>query len=514
MTGRILPPEYDAAGRPQVGHLPQDSVGLGLALVFLLGLLLRVVDLGGQSLWIDEILTLRQGQVPGYSLWTQFLDDAQAALPMVLATMMSRISENEAWLRLPSALLGALSVPLLFEVVRRFASDRAAMIAALLLAIHPMHIDHSQEIRGYAFMIFFGLAATLTVLDAGRRPGLRQQAMLVVCGVACGLSNQQGLIWMGGLALGLAVSGRVGLRDLLYWAAPFALVLILLAPWWTTVFEVHDTARLVPGTQTGEELRGTTTWSVWALPWAGFMLSFGRTLGPTVEQLHLGTAPTVSVVVLAALAALTVVILAGTGIRRLGRRGVEVFAWILPVVVIAVFLAIRNVKPFNPRYVFACLPVLLLFVAVGIDTLKVNMARLLLLLWIGLTVVSLGHYYFDPDHRQEDVRAAARFIEERAREDDVVIAPTVRRVFEFYDQGRTPLIPLFAADPSEDFVATLSGAETGPRYLWYVEARPWVHDPEGRLRSWLDAGFRQVSRTTFGGTVLTLYDRERPGGVD
>ena len=198
MSQRIVEPLYDASGRPRVPMLPRDTIGLALGLVTLLAFLLRLVDLGGQSLWVDELLTLKQGRVPGYSLWVQFLDDAQAALPMVLATMMSRISEDEMWLRLPSALLGALTVPVLYEVVRRFATDRAALIAALLLAIHPMHLDHSQEIRGYAFMLFFGLAATLTVLDGGRRPALRQQVMLVATGILAGLSNLQGLLWMGG----------------------------------------------------------------------------------------------------------------------------------------------------------------------------------------------------------------------------------------------------------------------------------------------------------------------------
>lgn len=514
MTDRLLHPEYDVAGRPRTGLLPSDSVGLGLALVVLLGLLLRVMDLGGQSLWVDEILTLRQGHMPGFTLWTQFLDDAQAALPMVVATWMSRISENEAWLRLPSALLGALSIPLLFQVVRRFASDRAALIAALLLAVHPMHIDHSQEVRGYAWMIFFGLAATLVVLDGGARPSWRQQLMLIVCGVAAGLSNQQGLIWMGGLALGLIVSGRAGWAGLLKWAPAFALIVLVLSPWWLTVFQVHDAARLIPGAQTGVELRGETTWSVWALPWAGFMLSFGRTLGPTVVQLHTGTAPTLSVLGFSVAAALVVVISAGTGIRRLGRRSLEPLAWVMPVIVIAVVLAIRNVKPFNPRYILAALPVLLLFVAVGLDGLKVSVARTLLLVWLGLTTISLGHYYFDPDHRQADVRAAARFISERSRNDDAVIAPTVFRVYEFYDRGSTPLIPLFAEDIAADPAAALGERDPGQRYLWYLEARPWGHDPEGKLRAWLDSSFRVVSRTAFGGVTLSLYDRERPAGVD
>lgn len=513
MIQRIVEPRYDLAGRPRVTLLPRDSLGLALFLVFLLGLLLRLMDLGGQSLWIDEMLTLRQGQVPGYSLWTQFLDDAQAALPMVLATLMSRLSENETWLRLPSALLGALSIPLMFEVVRRFATDRAALIAALLLAIHPMHIDHSQEIRGYAFMVFFGLAATLVVLDGGRRPDLKQKALLVVCGVAAGLSNQQGLLWMGGLALGLAASGRIGWRDALHWALPFLLILFLLSPWWTTSFSVHETGRLMPGVATGEDLRGDTTWTPWALPWAAFVLSFGRTLGPTVPELHAGHVATPLTAVLAVLSAGVVLLLAVQGARRLGRRLVEPALWCVPVLAVAVILAVRNVKPFNPRYVIATLPVLLLLVAVGLDGMRVRGAQLALAVWLGLTSLSLGRYYFDPDYRQVDVRGAARLVAERGGADDVVLVPTVKMVFDHYDRGATPTRTLQPGElqPETDPGPLLEERVGEHRFVWYVRARPWVHDPGGQLDVWMRQHWREVSRTELAGAEVTLYDRGRRG---
>ena len=514
MSSRISEPHYEADGTPRTGLLPRDSLGLGLGLVFLLGLLLRLMDLGGQSLWIDELLTLQQGRVPGYSLWTQFLDDAQAALPMVLATMMSRISENEGWLRLPSALLGALSIPLIFEVVRRFATDRAALIAALLLAIHPMHIGHSQEVRGYSFMVFFGLAATLVVLDGGRRPAFRQQAMLVLTGLGAGLSNLQGMLWMGGLALGLAASGRLRPRDLARWAVPFALIVLLLAPWWTTMFQVHETSRLVPGVETGEDLRGATTWTVWALPWAGFVLSFGRMLGPTVTELHTGAVPTPTVIATAALAAILVLVLGVAGIRRMGHRAIEPLMWSLPVIAVAVFLAVRNVKPFNPRYLLAALPVLLMFLAVGLDGIRAGVARVLLVAWLGLTGVSLGRYYFDAGYRHADVRSAARLVAEREGDDDLVLVPTVKMVFDFYQRGTSPTATLQPGQLGENVDPGVLIRNMGPgrRFVWYVRARSWVHDPEGRLDSWFEDNYRRVSRTELDGVIVSLYDRGRDQG--
>ena len=504
-------PRFDRSGRPQDSMLPTDHVGFALGLVLILGLLLRMLDLGGQSLWVDELLTLRQGQMPGYSLWTQFLDDAQAALPMVLATLMSRVSENEAWLRLPSALLGALSIPLIYEVVRRFSTQRAGLIAALLLAVHPMHIDHSQEIRGYAFMIFFGLAATLVVLDAGRRPNWKQQVLLLLCGTGAGLSNLQGLLWMAGLALGLVFSTRVRKRDLFAWVPVFALIALVLSPWWTTLLEVHETTRLLPGAETGVELRSQTTWTPLAIPWAGFVISFGRSLGPTVAELHGGTAGGPLLYGITALAAAVVLITSLSGMRRLGRPTVEVMCWIIPAVLVAVVLAMRNVKPFNPRYVIVALPVLLLLVSVGIDGARVRWARWVLILWLGLTAVSLGRYWFDPGSRHIDVRSAATMVAEREGRDDLVLAPTIRRVFEFYWNGRSPVVSLLPEEVAPALQDGLPLLEPERRFIWYVEGRSWVHDPDGELSLWLDTHCRRVSTTELDGVSVILYDRRQAG---
>jgi hypothetical protein len=49
----------------------------------------------------------------------------------------------------------------------------------------------------------------------------------------------------------------------------------------------------------------------------------------------------------------------------------------------------------------------------------------------------------------------------------------------------------------------------GRRFVWYVRARSWVHDPQGRLDNWFEANYRRMSRTELDGVVVSLYDRGR-----
>lgn len=511
---------YDDRGRPVSRLLPRDVIGLGLVLTTLLALLLRLYRLAEPSLWVDELLTLQQGSMPGTSLFEQFLDDVQCPLPMLVATWIARLTEHEFWLRLPSALLGAASAPLLFAVVQRIASSRPALIAALLLAVHPMHIDHSQEVRGYAYLVFFGLAATWIVLASGARLPWRRFPWLVLLGLGAVLSNLQGLFWMGGLALGIAVSGRIKVREWGRWAVAFATILVLASPWWMGSLQVHETGRLAPAAETGPALRGNSTWTPWAIPYAGFVLGFGDTLGPSDDELHAADGGAIGADHLPVVAAAAVVMLIAAfygwlGLTPAWRR--EVLAWAIVPLLMALLLAMRNVKPFNPRYVIAALPVLLTFVAVGIHRCPPQGAWVLLAGWLGLTGVSAARYWFDPAYAREDVRGAAALITEREGNSDGVLVPAVGQVFRHYYRGDNPVSLLSHDDVrrgGRSVDDALDRLFPGQRYLWFVRSRPWFGDPQSALLQSLQARHQQLARFELPGVAVLLFDRSLPPAVD
>jgi hypothetical protein len=141
---------------------------LAIALILLLtlaGFSLRFYRLSNQSLWTDEVSSITTAQVP-LSQITEHSAAVNNCLPtyfLLLRAVLGDSNQNiEFRARWLSALAGALSVPLLIGVVylwrRRWA---AALVAGLLLAVNPLHIWYSQEVRAYALMLFFGLLALL-----------------------------------------------------------------------------------------------------------------------------------------------------------------------------------------------------------------------------------------------------------------------------------------------------------------------------------------------------------------
>lgn len=124
-----------------------------LALITLFALALRLYKLGEWSFWGDEIYTLRNAREaiaePGL----------RALSAMLTGLVLEWVGTNEWSARLVSALIGAISIPMLFWPVRKIFNPGIALFASLLLAISPWHLYWSQNARFYtSILLFYTLA--------------------------------------------------------------------------------------------------------------------------------------------------------------------------------------------------------------------------------------------------------------------------------------------------------------------------------------------------------------------
>ena len=101
---------------------------------------------------------------------------------------------SEGWLRLPFAFAGALTVPLLALVGARTFGTAAALLAALLLAVHPWHVAASQ----CAAPAVVVAAGVLAVLGCAERRWWRWAVVLQLLVAAVHPSG-----WFAAAALGL-----------------------------------------------------------------------------------------------------------------------------------------------------------------------------------------------------------------------------------------------------------------------------------------------------------------------
>lgn len=141
--------------------------------------------LGSSPLWADEAWSV---WLAGHGLGTLFQRATGPDTNMILYYLplngWLRLDDSEAWIRLPSALAMVGATAGTWLITRRFAGDRAALIAGIVFATSPLTIRYAQEARSYAFVMLLTVASTWLLLRAlERRRWVDWAAYAVVAGL-------------------------------------------------------------------------------------------------------------------------------------------------------------------------------------------------------------------------------------------------------------------------------------------------------------------------------------------
>ncbi len=137
--------------------------------VVLVGLFTRLHEIGGKPFWLDEVTTLHRASLGTRALITDSLSFHHLPLYFLISRWFVPFGTDEASLRLPAALFGALSCALLFGLSRMTGGRRAAVAASMLLALCPFQVQYGQEARSYTLVISFILLALWALAALMRR---------------------------------------------------------------------------------------------------------------------------------------------------------------------------------------------------------------------------------------------------------------------------------------------------------------------------------------------------------
>lgn len=452
-----------------------------------LAALLRLALLTGQSLWVDEVMSWQLVRPDaGLVFLEQVRDNVQGPLHLAILWPLLRLADTELMLRLPSAVAGILAVPAFGIVAAKLVPPRAARLAVLLLAINPFHVWYSQEARGYALVMLCAVAMVGFFLELVSGRATRRHAVGFALASACAVwSNMSGLFLWAALLLSTPFFRPQGRRFRLL-AGAFVGGFLSALPWLLQASGIWAVERMVPGAGTGEALRGETTFSLLAVPFTLYSFAFGTSLGPSLRELHGPDRMAVLTAwwpLLAAAAVAVGSLLLGALVRG-GRRAWLLVLWIAVPAALLGALALRNIKPWNPRYLAVVLPWFLALVATGAVRLPRRAGMTVTVVLCLLTVAALGGHFGLERYAKADVRGAWSWIDGRNPERWPVLVPTVTGVYRYYDRGRTELVGTFAygslrtADQADALVEErMAGRPTA----WVVLAREWNLDPRGLL---------------------------------
>lgn len=429
-----------------------------VSVILLAGFALRVWDLGGPSLWADEVMTEYRVQAPLAESLENILKTIDQT-PFFFMLLRLFPSDNELLLRLPAALLGVLGTALLIRVTRRLYHDDAlALWAGAWLAFNPYHVWLSRTARAYSLIFILALLVSYLFLRLWRGPALRR-IWIAFAGVSLvayithysllGLPFTQmiliGLYWRQRqpFARRWALAQTVAALPVLGWAVAMVLNMTPREPQWGERPWLHDLVLTLRNLTVGYD--GPLDW--YTVPGlivavGGLLLALATWRGqpPAVAQMNL------------------------------------YWALLITMPLLLVFgVSLVAINAYIDRYFMALFPALIILVAFGWQRAGVTLGRwpraprLALLGVIFTGACTVGYSFYNDEMQREDWRSAARYVRGSYDPSDIFVVDraVTMTAFQRYFNATDPLRVIQLSETDAEIPAD----EPGARY-WLIFRAP------------------------------------------
>ncbi len=452
----------------QTQKKPCRASALPILAVLAIGFALRLYQLGTESLWIDE----------GYSL-----RDARASLSLLDARPLyynmlhwwMRFGESEAWLRMPAVIFGVASILMVYLVGRRLHGHAPAIVASLLVAVSPLHVNHSQEIRMYSLVTFIVTLGVLLFLQFAEKGGLSRLTAVALVGFAAFLVFPLTVLMFGVYTIFLLLHLRVHRRAAVWWLSTQTAMAVLAVPWIPKLLEVT------------RSYGDAWTWRLAKpglidLAWVMRDFQLWRIASSHKTALMVAGIYTVAIIGLAVFGA-------ARGLRTEGRQTTFTLLWLLVPLAATAILSNYAANMWITRYMIYASPALYLLIGLGVSGLARSRALYSVAL-IGVLILPLarlGVYYRDSEH--PEWREAVRYIDSRVHPSDAVALYRSgnQHAFRYYYRSKAPVFPLgeegltresfvgWTEQRVEHLISVIPGSH---RKIWFVFS---FHEDAGGL---------------------------------
>ena len=369
------------------------SPALVVAGLCLLAFGLRVLRLDFHPIWFDEDLAYQRAIV---ALDISLASMAGSPLYYILLRGWVELAGASLFaLRYFSALLGALVIPLTYQVVRRLLGGRLARAVTVVAVLAPFYIYYSQEARTYSLTLVLMLVSMYAFL---RWLDTRTGWALAVCCLAnliCLYTHFVAVLVMVTQGVMLLLTSNVRWKDTIVFSIAQAGVGLAFLPWLLLVENALPRVFAPPDSTTLD------AWSVLARTWTEF--SVGRTIPPPLS-LYLAMLP----LFLALAGLLSVVSDRKTEVRSQrseikSRRSVVsrrscamiLLVWLIVPIVGSLLVPRASVR-FSPKYLIAVTPVYYTLIVLGLAALRKESRKLFWVCLVALACIglyALGDYY-------------------------------------------------------------------------------------------------------------------------
>ncbi len=487
----------------KLGAVP-DSVWL--VAIILIGCALHLTQLGDQSLWWDEVFSWLVATVPlDEGVEWMLTDFAHPPLYYWLLHLVTQLGQSEFILRLSSALLGLVSLPLIYQLGRAMPGDAdkapaVGLLAAALLAINPFHLWFSREARSYQLVFLLALLMLYVFHYLLKQhnywlPFIAVSALAYITHYFVVFLTAVQLIY-------ILWDFRKHHRFFRRWFLAQALAFVPLTVWLAILF-----------------LRGSIGANIGWIPQAAFLAPL-----LTLWNFFLLYVERVAWWDILALPLLAVGLVLGLWPRQ--RRRLLAIWLFMPLLILLLLSRTIGVNLYIDRFLIICLPALIVLLARGLTQIRrrrLRTAAVAVLLL--LTLIATSRIFVDPRLAKQDWRGAIGTVLHNRQPEDLIVFHHISGIIPtvYYEPSpnrltsaqlgpeghagslvldRTSLEPwafLFPSTTDQPWAEALKGS--APRRLWLIYgdrstsnhavtmSQPWdiYTEADSATAAWLDA---------------------------
>lgn len=491
-------------------------VGLMLLLILSLGAVVRIVNLGSDSIWLDEAYSIQFARLPVPQLLAEAArSDVHPPLYYLLLHYWIKLfGPSEAGARSLSTLFGLLAILTIYLLARLLFNRAVGLLSSLLLSLSLFNIEFSQEARMYSLLAWLSLCSLYFFLKIFDRARPLHLIGYVITTSLLMHTHVYGFFIIAAENIffaSLFFSRRERFRQLLgRWLILQGSLVVLFLPWLSVMLEQFERVQRgfwIPR-PTLNFLR--LTWIIYS--GSSTLLSFifiplillGLISGSEHERKRANETSGLPATLLPSQSDSRKLFLSGR------EKSLFLLIWLLSPIVIPFFLSQFLSSIYLPKYTIAASMAFIVLAAQGVMSIRADGVRVLIVaVLIGLSLVQVRDYWAGP-HKDFWRESAAAF-DRSARTGDLVLFHQQSGLVPFrYYSKRDDVREVEFPDDKTELTAANAAEKLGPvvaghNRVWLVASHPT--EVTALITKQLGEWYRLAEHRVDPGVELYLFEK-------
>lgn len=371
--------------------------------IIVLSFLLRVYDLGGESIWYDEGASVYSSKTPISTIISK--SNIVPSFVLYYTTLhfwIQLFGYSEFSVRFLSVIFGVLSVYVIYKLGELVFDTNIGLLSAFILAISSYHIRYSQEARPYTLSILFVLLSSYYLIKILENKERKYIVGYIISSIVMIYTHGYGLFYLIFQNIYYLIFKR---RDIKLWVVIQAIIL----SFFVLPFLLRDARESL---DTAYDLRVPTLSSIY-----------------NTFEIFVGNEQILYIFIL--------VIIIGLIIDLVTKKDLDKYVfmilWLFVPFIISAIISYTIQPIYHNRYFIASFSALILLFSKGISNFrKVPIILFILFIVVVLQVPLIEGYY--KDIQKDQWREATNYIENNKKDNDTILLyPQFTKIpFDYY----------------------------------------------------------------------------------